>query len=516
LAGEVGVSSLGELEIGSRPAPGRLVSTGTTLGSRYRLESTIGTGGMATVWRALDLRLDRPVAIKRLHAARAADYEFATRFRREAQLVARLSHPNLVRLLDAGEDEDGPYLVLELVEGETLKDRIRREGALDPYEAARLCAQVADGLAYAHAEGIVHRDVKSQNVLIAGDGRARLTDFGIARTEDAEADGLTRTDVMIGSADYLAPEQADGRRVDPRTDVYSLGIVLFEALTGTLPFRGDGFVAVAMQHVSRPLPDPCEMNPGVPAYLAAVARRAAAKDPADRFQSAARLAEALREEGGITQPDMERPIANSGETAVMPAPRRRRRVRALAWMVLAVLVLAAVGVAGVRFGPDLIDADGSGRDAPAVVDLRISAVEDYAPEGSDQSERPEETGAVTDGDPETAWHTERYATADFGNLKSGVGLLVGLAEPAEATELVLDATTAGASFEVLGAEGPDGQRELLGRGTTTGGTQTVPLQVTSPQSAYLIWFTELAPDGAGRYWGDVGQVSLRGPANPDA
>jgi hypothetical protein len=268
--------------------------------------------------------------------------------------------------------------------------------------------------------------------------------------------------------------------------------------------------------VNRPLPDPCEANPQVPAYLAAVARRAAAKDPGNRFQSATRLAEALREEGGITQPDMARPVGSAGETAVLAVPRRRRRWRTFAAIVLGVLVLAALGVAGVRFGPDLIDGGGSGQDAPPLVDLPIQAVEDYDPEGSDQSERPEETGAVTDGDPDTAWHTERYATEDFGNLKSGVGLLVGLTEPAEATELVLDAPTAGASFEVRGAEGPDGQRPVVGRGTTTGGRQVVPLQVSSPQSAYLIWFTDLAQDGAGRYWADIGQVSLRGPANPGA
>ena len=490
------------------------MSTGATVGSRYLLESTIGTGGMATVWRAIDMRLDRPVAVKRLHAARAADYEFATRFRREAQLVARLSHPNLVRLLDAGDDDDGPYLVLELVDGETLKDRVRREGPLAPQEGARLCAEVADALAYAHAEGIVHRDVKSQNVLLASDGRARLTDFGIARLEGAESDGLTRTDVMIGSADYLAPEQADGRRVDPRTDVYSLGVVLYECLTGDLPFRGEGFVAVAMQHVSRPMPDPRATTPDVPAYLAAVARRAAAKDPAERFQSAARLAEALREETGATQPDMGAVLPRADETAVVARPRAPRRRRAVVASGV-VLLVGALGAAGYLYGPELLDGGGADAD-PVSVALPIRAVEDFDPEGTDQSERPEETGFAVDGDTSTAWHTERYASAEFGNLKSGVGLLIGLEEPAAVSEVVLDAPTPGARFEILGAEGADGQRPRLGGGTTTGAEQVVPLTGDTPQSAYVVWFTELAPDGNGRFWADVGEVTLKGPANPSA
>lgn len=460
------------------------------------------------MWRALDLRLDRPVAIKRLHAARAADFEFATRFRREAQLVARLSHPNLVRLLDAGEDEEGPFLVLELVEGETLKDRVRREGALSPAEGSRLCAEVADALAYAHAEGIVHRDVKSQNVLIAGDGRARLTDFGIARSEDAESDGLTRTDMMIGSADYLAPEQAEGGRVDPRTDVYSLGIVLYECLTGELPFRGDGFVAVAMQQVSRDLPDPREVRPDASSYLCAVARRAAAKDPGSRFQSAAAMAQALREDSGATRLDVPHLAAAADETAEVSRPRRRRGRRLIA-VLGATLLVAGAGGTAYLLGPDLLSRGGGSAEA-APQALSIQAVEDYDPESSDRTERSDEVGLVFDGDPATAWHTERYTTAEFGNLKSGVGLLVGLAEPAVATELVLDSQTAGAQFEVYGQEGPDGTRELLGRGTTTGALQTVSLDGQTPHSAYLIWFTELAPDGAGRYWADVAGISLRG------
>ncbi|MBJ7456791.1 MAG: serine/threonine protein kinase, partial [Thermoleophilia bacterium] len=228
--------------------------TGALLGERYRLDELIGRGGMAAVWSATDTVLGRPVAVKRLHAGLLADAEHAERFRREAMLVARLSHPNLVHLLDRGDDPEGPYLVMELVEGENLKTRVRREGALDPDDAARICAQVGRALAYAHAQGVVHRDIKAQNVLITPDGGVKLADFGIARLMEPDGQhGLTRTDMLMGSADYLSPEQADGRPVDARTDVYSLGILLYECLTGALPFRGEGFVAVAMKHCSEPL-----------------------------------------------------------------------------------------------------------------------------------------------------------------------------------------------------------------------------------------------------------------------
>ena len=222
-------------------ARGGTVVTDTLLGERYRLDQLIGRGGMAAVWSATDTLLGRRVAIKRLHAGLLADEEHAERFRREAVLVARLSHPNLVHLLDRGEDRDGPYLVMELVEGENLKTRVRREGALDPEEAARICGQVGRALAYAHGQGVVHRDIKAQNVLLTADGEVKLADFGIARLMEAdEGEALTRTDMLLGSADYLSPEQADGRPVDARTDVYSLGILLYECLTGALPFTGRG------------------------------------------------------------------------------------------------------------------------------------------------------------------------------------------------------------------------------------------------------------------------------------
>jgi serine/threonine protein kinase len=264
------------------------------LGARYLLEEPIGRGGMASVWRALDTVLERPVAIKRLHARVQGDPELAERFRREAQVVARLSHPHLVHLLDRGEEAGTPYLVFELVEGQNLKARVREHGRLQPEEAARICAQVARALAYAHARGVIHRDIKAHNVLLTDTGEAKLADFGIARILGAPEDSsLTATGMLLGTSDYLAPEQAEGGPVDARTDIYSLGIVLYECLTGRLPFTGDGWLAVAMKHVREPLPDPRTLVPDLPPQLAAAALRAAAKEPDRRFQRADELALAL-------------------------------------------------------------------------------------------------------------------------------------------------------------------------------------------------------------------------------
>ncbi|MEQ9398073.1 MAG: protein kinase, partial [Longimicrobiales bacterium] len=272
--------------------------TETLLGGRYRLDEPIGRGGMAAVWRATDTVLSRPVAVKRLHAGLVADEEHRERFRREALMVARLSHPNLVHVLDRGEDGGGPYLVLELVDGEDLKSLLRREGPLAPERAARVCSQVAQALAYAHGQGLVHRDIKAQNVLLSEDGAAKLADFGIARMVGGEHEaGLTRTDMLLGSADYLSPEQANGKTLDALSDVYSLGIVLFECLTATLPYVGEGFVAVAMKHCSEPPPDPRTVLADVPEWMAEVVLRATQKDPADRYPSAAAMATAL-ESGG--------------------------------------------------------------------------------------------------------------------------------------------------------------------------------------------------------------------------
>src|ERR1700694_5040144 len=261
---------------------------GTTLNGRYRLQARIGSGGMSTVYRALDETLQRQVAIKLMNREVSTDSDQLERFRREARAVAQLSHPHVVGVIDAGEDEGRPYIVFEYVEGETLKERIRRHGRLEIAEAVAYAIEIARALGAAHARHIVHRDVKPQNVLIDEEGSAKATDFGIARTLDEE--GLTADGRVLGTTDYVSPEQALGQPVTGQSDLYSLGIVLYEMLTGQVPFRGESPVAVAMKHVREEVPDVQTLRPELSAAPAAVLDRAVAKDLASRYADAASMA----------------------------------------------------------------------------------------------------------------------------------------------------------------------------------------------------------------------------------
>ena len=244
---------------------------GMQLNGRYRLDAQIGTGGMSTVYRAFDSVLERRVAVKLMHREIAADTDQLERFRREARSVAQLSHPHIVGVIDAGEEDGRPYIVFEYVEGETLKDRIRRMGRLPVDEAIAYAIEISRALGAAHARHIVHRDVKPQNVLIDEEGSAKVTDFGIARSLDEE--GLTADGRVLGTTDYVSPEQALGHDVNGQSDIYSLGVVLFEMLTGDVPFHGENQVAVAMKHVREDLPDVQMRRPEVSAGLAAILDR---------------------------------------------------------------------------------------------------------------------------------------------------------------------------------------------------------------------------------------------------
>lgn len=268
-------------------------SEATLFDSRYRLKGEIGQGGMAVVYRAQDERLGRPVAIKRMRAQLAADPTFLARFRREAQAVANLSHPNLAAVYDSGEVNGIPYIAMEYVDGDNLKTRIAAEAPFSPEKAVNLMIQVCEGVGAAHRAGLVHRDLKPQNILLTRGGQAKVADFGIARSLSASVSS-TQTGQVWGTAQYIAPEQASGQPVRPATDVYSLGIILYELLTGRLPFEGDNALALAMQHLQaepRPLR---QFNPALPVGLEAIVAKAMAKRPDARYPDADALGSALK------------------------------------------------------------------------------------------------------------------------------------------------------------------------------------------------------------------------------
>jgi eukaryotic-like serine/threonine-protein kinase len=431
---------------------------GTLISERYRLEEKVGSGGMSSVYRAFDPTLERWVAIKLMHRDISHDPDQLERFRREARAVAQLNHPHVVTVIDAGEDDGAPYIVFEYVEGETLKERIRRLGRLPVSEAVAYAIEIGRALECAHASRLVHRDVKPQNVLIDPDGRAKVTDFGIARS--LEAQGLTATGRVLGTTDYVSPEQALGHEVTGQSDIYSLGIVLYEMLTGEAPFKADTQVAVAMKHVRDPLPDVQRRRPEISASLARVVERATAKETQNRYQDVAEMVHDLEEVLAIEAARTGQATGEattvlrslSGDTADFAPARLRRPKRALALTVLLLAALAATGVF-------LATRTEKGPGGPVVkkprglteVRLAGDAASDYDPEG-DEKESPEAARNAIDGIRSTNWDTEQYQGGFEGSHKSGVGLYVDAGKPIEARALALVTATPGFKAAVYGSE----------------------------------------------------------------
>jgi eukaryotic-like serine/threonine-protein kinase len=445
-----------------------------TIAGRYELEEVIGSGGMSVVWRARDVLLERKVALKILHARYGEDDEYLERFLREARAVAQMSHPNIVTVIDRGEDRDRQYIVFEYVEGENLKQLLDARGPLPIDEVVDLGLAIARGLAFAHERGIVHRDVKPQNVLLNGDGRAKVTDFGIARSLDVER-GVTQTGTVMGTSNYIAPEQASGERVGTASDVYSLGCVLFELLTGDVPFPGENFVAVALQHLNEPPPSVREQRKDVPPRLAWLVDRALAKDPADRPTMDDVVAE-LEATRDPTQ-----------ATVVVSRTGGRRRRRNVPWpLVLAVagLLLIAAAVAAALFLTDTVKVPGSQASSPQPVTL--TAVRSEDPFG-DGTEHESEVANVADGDPATDWSTESYRFGGGSLGKQGVGVIVSTGNPRELRSFTIATDTPGITVEIRANGRRVAGPRTLGRATR--------LQVAPGTRAreWIVWITSLGP-----------------------
>ena len=364
---------------------------GSVVDNRYDIVRPLGSGGMGEVYLARDRTLGRDVALKVLRSQFANDRESAERFKREATSAAGLSHPSIVQVYDRGDTEDGSsYIAMEYVPGGTLKERIVAEGPLDARLAAGYGYQVAEALGTAHAKGVVHRDIKPQNVLITASGGAKVGDFGIARAASAAGVAQTKTGAVMGTAGYMSPEQALGEPATPESDLYSLGVVLYEAVTGTLPFTANNPVAVSMKHVNEAPHPPRDLNPAVPDAMNAVIMKLLSKNPEDRYPDAEALAEDLWQVrsglpvaaaavGADEARTVDAPTSRFAPAARRKAPAPVRAKRSRAPFVLAALLLL-LGLAGV--GLALADGPGPGVEVPRVEGLpRDQAVSRLESEG---------------------------------------------------------------------------------------------------------------------------------------
>jgi eukaryotic-like serine/threonine-protein kinase len=338
------------------------MTTPQVLGERYEIGGVLGRGGMAEVHRGRDLRLGREVAVKVLRSDLARDPSFQVRFRREAQAAASLNHPAIVAVYDTGEDRSSsgatPYIVMEYVEGDTLRDVLRREGVLSPERAMNFAADICNALDFSHRNGIVHRDVKPGNVMVTPQGTVKVMDFGIARAVSDSAATMTSTAAVIGTAQYLSPEQARGESVDARSDVYSVGCLLYELVTGAPPFTGDSPVSVAYQHVREDPKLPSSVNPAIPPELDAILLKALSKNPANRYQSAADMRNDLLRALAGQRVEATPVMGDAEKTAIIGTPpggygdgewddedddaRKRRRNRIIAAVIAGVLILGGV------------------------------------------------------------------------------------------------------------------------------------------------------------------------------
>lgn len=496
---------------------------GTLVAGRYRLDAEIGRGGMSSVYRAYDIVLERPVAIKLMHREVASDSDQLERFRREARSIAQLSHPHVVKVIDAGEEHEPgagaqgtPYIVLEYVHGETLKSRIRREGPLPIPEALAYAVEIARALGAAHERGIVHRDVKPHNILIGEEGGAKITDFGIARTLSEES--MTLAGRVLGTTDYVSPEQALGEPVSGQSDLYSLGIVLYEMLAGDVPFHGDSPVSVAMKHVREDIPDVQRARPELSAAAATVVDRAVAKDLSIRYPDAETMAAGLEEALAV---EAARSGQATGEVTTvlrtLPGGVQRRlpwRMRhpgrwlaALVLVGLIVVLALLVAAAGHTHRGTGVPAEAPARAGLEPVQLSATAAHGYNPFGTGPENR-DQIANLVDNDPTTFWSTEQYYDKSLHKAGgTGLGFYLDAAPGVACKELELQTATPGFAVQIYVAdhfqEGvPYGDAEPLsargwegpvGASNDVRSGERIAIHVEHRYRYYLVWMTALPP-----------------------
>jgi serine/threonine-protein kinase len=490
--------------------------TDEVIADRYELEELVGTGGMSSVYRARDRLLERHVALKILHPHHSSDEDFVQRFRKEARLVAQLSHPNIVTVIDRGDDGGRQFIVFEYVEGENLKEVVTREGPLPLRRVLELALQIGRGLAFAHSQGLVHRDVKPQNVLMNGDDQAKVTDFGIARSIDVDV-GVTQTGTVLGTSAYIAPEQASGGDITPQTDVYSLGVVLYELLTGEVPFPGESFVAVAMKHINDPPPTLLERRPDTPPRLAAAVDRALAKEPGERFGSmddfVAELSACLAELG---------PEADADATMIVPAAlasaergsRPPRGVRVPAgrsgsspwpFLVPLIIVAAALGAVGLYFAVTRTGVGNLGSSPPPARGthaVHLSGVGAWDPQGGD-GEHDSAAPNATDGNPDTFWGTEHYQSFD----KPGVGVVLQAPSAVQLKSVTVTTDTPGFTAEIQSGPSAHGPFVTVVSPSRVVGDRTrFVIGGSKAATFYLVWITQLPPGSDTAHVNEVSAV----------
>ena len=464
---------------------------GEVLSDRYELEELVGTGGMSSVFRAHDRLLERTVALKVLHSQYTDDEEYVERFRREARAAASLSHPNIATVIDRGEHEGRQFIVFEYVDGGSLKELIERRGAAPVATALELAMQIAKGLSFAHQQGLIHRDVKPQNVLMNGDGQAKVTDFGIARSLDVKH-GMTQTGTVLGTSDYIAPEQAQGQRVDEHTDVYSLGVVLYEMLLNEVPFPGESFVAIAMRHINEEPPSIRDKRPDVPPRVEAAVHRAMAKDPEARFQTMGDFCREL--EACLAE------VQGTQVIAPLTKPRRARPKRRgmSPWpLILVLLALIATGavvaylvVQGIpSWGPSSSGSGGGLGAAP-----HLSGVTAFDPFGSPPGEEHNAAAPkATDGDPASYWETESYHSSFAAIGKKGVGLVLDAGKAVQLRQLGFATQTPGFTAVIRGGDAQGGPFSDYLSAPQTAQSETQFVLHGGKHRFYLIWITSLPP-----------------------